>query len=41
MANEFCPNTRSTPNECVGLYCSQLLDLATTDNALAPVATSK
>lgn len=25
---------RSTPNECVGLYCSQLLDLATTDNAL-------
>ncbi len=28
---------RSTPNECVGLYCSQLLDLATTDNALAPI----
>lgn len=32
---------RSTPNECVGLYCSQLLDLTTTDNALAPVASSK
>lgn len=25
---------RSTPNECVGLYCSQLLDLSDTDNAL-------
>jgi hypothetical protein len=26
---------RSTPNQCVGLYCSQLLDLSTVDNALA------
>jgi DNA-binding transcriptional regulator YhcF (GntR family) len=26
---------KSEPNECVGLYCSQLLDLATEHNALA------
>lgn len=25
---------KSEPNECVGLYCAQLLDLATVDNAL-------
>jgi hypothetical protein len=26
---------RSQPSECVGLYCSQLLDLADEDNALS------
>lgn len=26
----------SEPAECVGLYCSQLLDLGIDDNALAP-----
>jgi len=27
----------SQSTECIGLYCAQLFDLATVDNALAPV----